>query len=141
PDMERFDLIIRNATLVDGTGSPGYSGDLAVRADRIVHLGHLEPEARAGRELDARGLVAAPGIVDAQTHAAPLLLCEPAMAPKVSQGVTTVVTGNCGISLACSPLHGASIPPLDLLDGEGTWFRFLTFGGYRAALEGEPAAA
>src|SRR5690606_23484341 len=97
--MEGFDLIIRRATLVDGTGSPGYSGDLAVRADRIVHLGHLEPEARAGREIDARGLVAAPGFIDAHTHDDRLLLSDPAMAPKVSQGVTTVVTGNCGISL------------------------------------------
>jgi N-acyl-D-amino-acid deacylase len=61
--------------------------------------------------------------------------------PKVSQGVTTVVTGNCGISLAHSPApHGAPTPPLDLLDSEGGWFRFGSFRAYREALEAEPAA-
>jgi N-acyl-D-amino-acid deacylase len=64
------------------------------------------------------------------------------MTPKVSQGVTTVVTGNCGISLAHSPApqHGAITPPLDLLDGDGGWFKFPSFRAYRETLEAQPAA-
>jgi N-acyl-D-amino-acid deacylase len=64
------------------------------------------------------------------------------MTPKVSQGVTTVVTGNCGISLAHSPAPagGAITPPLDLLDGNGEWFRFPTFRAYREELDAKPAA-
>src|SRR5690606_183785 len=115
--------------IMDGTGAPAYAGNVAIQADRIARVGQLGPDAKAGREIDARGLVAAPGFIDAHTHDDRMLLSDPAMAPKVSQGVTTVVTGNCGISLACSPMHSASIPPLDLLDGEGQWFRFPTFDG------------
>jgi N-acyl-D-amino-acid deacylase len=139
--QERFELIIRNASIMDGTGAPAYAGDVAIRADRIVRVGQLGPDAKAAHQIDARGLVAAPGFIDAHTHDDRMLLSDPSMAPKVSQGVTTVVTGNCGISLACSPMHSASIPPLDLLDSEGRWFRFPTFDGYCTALEGEPAAA
>ena len=69
-----------------------------------------------------------------------MLLSNPDMAPKVSQGVTTVVAGNCGISLAHSPANGASTPPLDLLDGSGDWFKFPTFRAYRDELEARPAA-
>src|SRR5690606_11241435 len=137
---ERFDLIIRNASIMDGTGAPAYVGDLAIQADRIARLGLLAPEVRASREIDGRGLVAAPGFIDVHTHDDRMLLSDPTMAPKVSQGVTTVITGNCGISLPCSPMHSATVPPLDLLDAEGSWFRFPTFGGYCTALEGEPAA-
>jgi N-acyl-D-amino-acid deacylase len=135
-----LDLAIRNATIVDGTGAPRYSGDIGVSGDRVVRLGALD-DSKPRREIDARGLVAAPGFIDAHTHDDRMLLSDPAMAPKVSQGVTTVVTGNCGISLACSPAHSASIPPLDLLDSDGRWFRFPDFGSYRAALADSPAAA
>jgi N-acyl-D-amino-acid deacylase len=61
------------------------------------------------------------------------------MTPKVSQGVTTVITGNCGISLACTPPRGAMTPPLDLLDGEGSWFRFPSFDAYCRELAANPA--
>src|SRR5581483_9813170 len=71
-----------------------------------------------------------------------LMLSAPDMAPKVSQGVTTVVAGNCGISLAPAP-RGMKPPvqvPLDLLDDEGRWFRFPTFSSYVEELKGKPAA-
>jgi len=136
---EHLDLVVRNATLVDGTGAPRYTGDIGVRADRIVEIGRVS--ARAGEhEIDATGLVAAPGFIDAHTHDDRLLLDAPDVAPKLSQGVTTVVTGNCGISLALTPPHGAHVPPLDLLDTEGTWFRFPDFVSYRRALEDAPPA-
>jgi N-acyl-D-amino-acid deacylase len=137
----QFDLVIRNATIVDGTGAARFAADIGIRGDRVVRLGQLDEGERAAREIDAQGLVAAPGFIDAHTHDDRMLLSDPTMAPKVSQGVTTVVTGNCGISLACSPAHSASIPPLDLLDSNGQWFRFPDFRGYCAALENAPPAA
>src|SRR3982074_2869533 len=85
-------------------------------------------------------LIAAPGFIDAHTHDDRMLLSNPDMAPKVSQGVTTVVTGNCGISLAHSPANGAATPPLDLLDGSGDWFKFPSFRAYREELAARPAA-
>ncbi len=128
---EHFDLLIKNASIIDGTGTPGYPGDIAVRADRIAQIGHLD-RARADLEIDASGKAAAPGFIDAHTHDDRLLLSAPDMAPKISQGVTTVVAGNCGISLAPMPsgFSGSVTPPLDLLDDSGKWFRFATFRDY-----------
>jgi len=136
----RYDLIIRNATVIDGSRAPRVAADIGVRADRIERVGEIG-DATASREIDACGLIAAPGFIDAHTHDDRLLLSDPAMTPKVSQGVTTVITGNCGISLFCSPPRSFSIPPLDLLDTEGTWYRFPRFEDYCAALEAAPAAA
>src|SRR5690349_11293089 len=138
---EHFDLLIGNASIIDGTGAPGYAGDIGVRADRIVQIGHLE-SARANVMVDASGKVAAPGFIDSHTHDDRLMLSAPDMAAKVSQGVTTVVAGNCGCSLAPAPNGMAApvTPPLDLLDESGQWFRFKTFGEYVAQLEATPAA-
>ncbi|RPI42037.1 MAG: D-aminoacylase [Betaproteobacteria bacterium] len=136
---ERFDLIIRNARVIDGTGAPRYRADIGIRDDRIARLGNLAASAGT-HEIEATALIAAPGFIDAHTHDDRLLLSDPTMTPKVSQGVTTVITGNCGISLACSPPGAASIPPLDLLDTEGSWFRFASFADYRKALAAEPPA-
>src|SRR5690349_24590095 len=138
---EHFDLLIGNASIIDGTGAPGYAGDIGVRADRIVQIGHLE-SARANVMVDASGKVAAPGFIDAHTHDDRLLLSAPDMAPKVSQGVTTVVAGNCGISLAPAPngMRAPVTPPLDLLDDEGGWFRFPSFREYVEELVAHPPA-
>jgi len=139
---ERFDLLVRNATLVDGTGAPRFAADIGVRADRIAAVGRLDA-ARAEVEVDASGKVAAPGFIDAHTHDDRLLLSSPDMAAKVSQGVTTVVAGNCGISLAPFP-DGIGLPvtpPLDLLDEAGVWFRFPTMAAYVEELAARPPAA
>jgi N-acyl-D-amino-acid deacylase len=138
---EHFDLLIRGATVVDGTGAPGYAADVGVRGDRIAHIGALA-QAHANVEIDATGKVAAPGFIDAHTHDDRLLLSGPEMAPKVSQGVTTVVSGNCGISLAPAPtgMRAPVTPPLDLLDSEGGWFRFPSFGAYVEELRARSAA-
>jgi len=138
---ERFDLLVRNATLVDGTGAPRFAADIGVRADRIAAVGRLDA-ARAEVEVDASGKVAAPGFIDAHTHDDRLLLSSPDMAAKVSQGVTTVVAGNCGISLAPFP-DGIGLPvtpPLDLLDEAGAWFRFPSMAAYVEELGARPPA-
>jgi N-acyl-D-amino-acid deacylase len=136
---ETFDLIIRNASVIDGTRAPRYAADIAIRGDRIVRIGACSAD-RAATEIDACGQIVAPGFIDAHTHDDRLLLSDPTMAPKVSQGVTTVITGNCGISLPYSPRHSASVPPLDLLDNEGAWFRYPRFADYNEALKATPAA-
>ena len=97
-----YDLLIRNATVVDGTRAPRYGADIAIAGGRIAAIGRLDA-ARAALELDASGKVAAPGFIDAHTHDDRLMLSSPDMAPKVSQGVTTVIAGNCGCSLAPAP--------------------------------------
>ena len=138
---ERYDLLIRDAEVVDGTGAERYRADIGVRADRIAAIGHLR-QARAPLEIDATGKAAAPGFIDAHTHDDRLLLSGPEMAAKVSQGVTTVVAGNCGVSLAPFPegIRLPVTPPLDLLDESGSWFRFASFGAYVEELRAHPPA-
>lgn len=135
-----FDLLIRNAEIVDGTGAPRFAGDIGIRGDRVERIGDLAG-ARGRTDIDLQGRVAAPGFIDAHTHDDRLMLSEPAMAPKVSQGITTVVGGNCGISLAPMPRIPQPVtPPLNLLDEEGGWFRFGDFASYLQALRAQPAA-
>ena len=131
------ELLLRGGTVIDGTGAPRRTADVAIDGDRIAAVGRLDGT-RAAREIDASGLVVSPGFIDAHTHDDRAVLSDPSMACKVSQGVTTVVTGNCGVSLA--PLTGREPPPpLNLLGGED-WYRFPTFAAYREELEGAPPA-
>ena len=136
-----YDLLIRNATVVDGTRAPRFDADIGVRNGKIEKIGSLKNETSAV-EIDAAGKVVAPGFIDAHTHDDRLMLSGPDMAPKVSQGVTTVVAGNCGISLAPTP-NGIRAPvpvPLDLMDDEGGWFRFPDFSSYVRELKARPPA-
>ncbi|HMA90504.1 MAG TPA: D-aminoacylase [Burkholderiales bacterium] len=139
--MAPYDLLIRNGVLIDGTRAPRYAADLAVKDGRIAAIGRLDG-ARAQAELDATGRIVAPGFIDAHTHDDRLLLSAPDMAPKASQGVTTVVAGNCGVSLAPAPngMPRPVPPPLDLLDAEGGWFRFPSFAAYVEELRARPTA-
>jgi len=89
---EAYDLVIRNGKIVDGTGNPWRMGDLAVRGDRIVALGKLPPHS-ARREIDARGLIVAPGFIDMHSHSDFLLLEDGDAQSKIRQGVTTEVLG------------------------------------------------
>lgn len=129
----RCDIAFRNATIIDGTGAARFAGDVAVKDDRIAAVGDLGGIA-AGREVDCAGAVLAPGFIDVHTHDDHALLMRDAMIPKITQGVTTVVTGNCGISLAPITLKGPPIPPLDLLGGTED-YRYSSFDSYIAALE------
>ncbi len=136
-----FDILIRNAAIVDGTGAPRFAGDIGIRGDRIERIGDLSAQG-GSTEIDLGGRIAAPGFIDAHTHDDRLMLSHPEMAPKVSQGITTVVAGNCGISLApmARGIPQPVTPPLNLLDDEGGWFRFPSFASYVEELRGKPAA-
>src|ERR1041384_3890391 len=137
--MDQYDLLIRNATVVDGTRARRFQGDIGVSASKSSLVGKAKGRGRI--EIDAAGKIAAPGFIDAHTHDDRLLLSGPDMAPKASQGVTTVITGNCGISLpyatACA---GKVVAPLDLLDDSGGWFTYPSFAAYRETLGSRPAA-
>ncbi len=136
--MQSVDLCIRGARLIDGGGGPSGVGDLAVKDDRIVALGDIAGY-RGGREIDATGLALAPGFIDVHTHDDRALLSNPTMDCKASQGVTSVVTGNCGVSLAPLSLSGRPPGPLDLLSPQPEDF-FDDFESYLARLDSEPAA-
>lgn len=120
-----LDLIIRGGTVIDGTRAPRIDADVGIAGGRIAAIGDLAGQ-RGRDELDARGRIVAPGFIDAHTHDDQALLAQPDMTFKVSQGVTTVVTGNCGISIAPLPEAKALPAPLNLLgDGDAPHRRSL----------------
>ncbi len=131
------EIVIRGGTVIDGTGGTARNADVAVVGDRIIAIGALE-SVEANETIDASGKVVAPGFIDVHTHDDRLLLENPAMTPKATQGVTTVVTGNCGVSLAPYCAKTAP-PPLNLLGGLD-WYRFAKAGDYIDALSDRPAA-
>lgn len=99
-DEPRYDLVVRNGRIVDGTGNAWFYGDVAVRDDRIAFVGSLsEGSYLTDNELDARGLVVAPGFIDVHTHADRALHRLPKAENFIHDGVTTIVTGNCGSSV------------------------------------------
>ena len=125
-------LLLRGGMVIDGTGSPRYLADVRVREGRIAEIG-ANLIARGEIEIDVTGRVVSPGFIDVHTHDDQIVLASPEMLPKISQGVTTVVVGNCGISLA--PLVHANVPPpLNLLGGAGKHI-FPTMSSYARAVD------
>jgi len=97
-----YDVVIRGATICDGSGSPGYIGDVAIQGDRLAEIGGKAGAAH--RDIDGDGLVVAPGFIDGHTHMDAQLLWDPQVTSSCYHGVTSIVTGNCGLSLApCKP--------------------------------------
>jgi N-acyl-D-amino-acid deacylase len=131
------DLVIRNGRVIDGTGATRFRVDVAIAGDRIVAVGAVAHSSGA-KEIDATDRIVAPGFIDAHTHDDRALLSMPDMTPKVSQGVTSVIAGNCGVSLSPLTLAGIPPPPLDLLGSAAGWFRFERFGDYLEALHRAP---
>src|SRR3954470_1301367 len=116
-----FDLIIRGGHIVDGTGNPWFAGDIGVRGDRITIIGFLTT-AKAAREIDARGLVVAPGFIDMHTHSDQPLLDDGNAESKVREGVTLDVIG-----------ESTSVAPRDgLPEAKNSW---TDFSGYWSALK------
>lgn len=132
------DLIIRGGTVIDGRRTPRFRADVAVRDGRLSAIGDLADH-RAAQQIDATGRIVAPGFIDSHTHDDQAVLSQPQIPFKVSQGVTTVIAGNCGISAA--PLRrDMDLPmPLNLIDvpaGE----RFTRFADYLDALRARPSS-
>src|SRR5918996_1873406 len=116
------DLLIRNGTLVDGTGAPARREDVGVAAGKIVAPG------KADRTIDAEGLVVAPGFIDPHTHYDAQICWDGATTPSSWHGVTTVVMGNCGVGIApCRP-SAREIEMRDLVNVEAIPFEVLNAG-------------
>lgn len=106
--MANYDLVIRDGTVVDGSGLSTYRADVGIVGDRIATVGRIRE--RGARELDATGLVVSPGFIDGHTHLDAQLFWDPYAGSSCWQGVTTVVMGNCGFSLApASERHKALV--------------------------------
>ena len=132
-----FDTVIKNGTVVDGSGGSRFKSDVGIKNNRIKAIGDLS-RARYGLKIDAANRIVAPGFIDVHTHDDRVLLTKPTMDMKISQGVTSVVVGNCGISLA--PLVADNPPPpLDLIAEAGAC-RYATFDQFLQEVEGAPAA-
>ena len=131
--MSSCDILIRNASVIDGTGAAAEVLDVALCGDRIRAIGP-SLKYRAGVLVDGEGLALAPGFIDVHTHDDITLIRKPAMTPKLSQGVTTVIVGNCGISASPARLRGDLPDPMNLL-GNASDFRYPEFSAYIAAIE------
>ena len=126
---ESFDLLIRNGRLVDGTGNPWFHGDVAVRGDRIVAVGRI-PDATAKLEIDAKGLVIAPGFIDMHSHSDFVLFEDGDAQSKIRQGVTTDVLGE---GNSPGPFVNQLSPRLVTVNGEKLELR--TMGDYFDAID------
>jgi N-acyl-D-amino-acid deacylase len=129
------DHVFRNALIFDGSGTAPFTGELAVEGDHIIAVGPPGTiRSRAGdQEHNLEGLAISPGFIDAHTHDDRLVLDAPTMLPKISQGVTTVVVGNCGISLAPVIFEKDPPPPMNLLGGRKA-YSFPSFASYATAV-------
>jgi N-acyl-D-amino-acid deacylase len=126
------DRLLRGGTVIDGTGAARYAADVRIEDGMIAAVG-ANLDARGAEVVDVAGKIVAPGFIDVHTHDDQVVLSQPDMLPKVSQGVTTVVVGNCGISLA--PLVRADVPPpLNLLGG-GDKYVHATMAAYADAVD------
>lgn len=135
---QRCHLIFEGATVVDGTGASAFVADVAVEGDRIAAVGDLA-EWTADERIDARGRVLSPGFIDVHTHDDLAVFKSPDMSCKVSQGVTSVIAGNCGISVAPFASGGPFPAPLTLLGGLHD-FTYPTVAAYRADWDRTPAS-
>jgi N-acyl-D-amino-acid deacylase len=130
--MSRYDTIIRNGQVADGTGKKLFAADVAIKGDRIAAV-EAPGTLKGDNEIDAAGKVVAPGFIDVHTHDDTYIIEHPDMAMKASQGVTTVVCGNCGIS--ASPYGRTDIPHLISLSVKKTENLGKTFAEFAGKVE------
>jgi N-acyl-D-amino-acid deacylase len=130
--VHNCDTLIRNVQILDGSGGEPQPGSVAIESGRIKAVGDLAGYS-ARHMLDGEGKMLAPGFIDAHTHDDLHVIRAPEMLPKLSQGVTTVIVGNCGISASPVRLTGDPPDPMNLL-GEPREFRYRAFAEYVAAV-------
>ncbi|MDO6425553.1 D-aminoacylase [Thalassotalea sp. 1_MG-2023] len=130
-----YDLIIKNAQVIDGSGAPAQQVDVAICGDKIATVG--ESQAFSKHVIDAKGLVLSPGFIDVHTHDDLEVVRNPDMLAKVSQGVSTVVVGNCGISASPYQLGVEPPDPINLLGKQGE-FNFACLSEYIDYLSSAP---
>lgn len=136
--MVPYDLVIKNAKIVDGSNSPWFWGDVAIKEGKIAFIGKLPEGADTGKIIDAKGQVLAPGFIDTHTHSDFLLFRDPVSLSKLQQGVTTQFIGQCGMSAA--PITPEKVELLDkyvgfIKAGANPKWNWQTFGEYLDALE------
>ncbi|MBJ3816320.1 D-aminoacylase [Shimwellia pseudoproteus] len=129
----KADWLFKNVTVIDGSGGPAYRADVAVTGDRITEIAPAitRPAAQA---IDGEGQVLAPGFIDVHTHDDTNVIRIPEYLPKISQGITTVIVGNCGISAAGATIRHQVPDPMNLL-GEKQHFVYPTVADYARAVE------
>jgi N-acyl-D-aspartate/D-glutamate deacylase len=121
-----YDLLIKNGTVIDGTGAPRRQADVAVADGKIAEIGKVKDG--ASKVIDAAGCVVAPGFIDPHTHYDAQICWDPAISPSSWHGVTSVVMGNCGVGIApCRP-EAREIATRDLVNVEGIPFEVLERG-------------
>jgi N-acyl-D-aspartate/D-glutamate deacylase len=138
-----FDIVIRGGTIVDGTGAAARRGDVGINGGRVVAVGEVEGD--GARTIDADGLMVTPGFVDPHTHYDAQLFWDPSASPSNVHGVTSVINGNCGFTLApvkpddadylrrmMAQVEGMSLDALE----QGVPWNWETFADYLGALEG-----
>ncbi len=127
-----FDVVIRNGHIIDGTGSPWYSGDIGIRNGRIAEIGSLS-KAQALESIDARGFIVAPGFIDMLGQSEISIMVDPHVQSKIFQGITTEITGEGGSVAPTTPKLFAE--DRASLDHYGLTAKWLNFNGYFANLE------
>src|ERR1700730_4709846 len=131
-DILHADVVLKGGLVIDGRGQPAFAADVAVRDDTIIAIGDLT-KVSAIRVIDVSSLVVAPGFIDVHTHDDLICISQPEMTPKISQGVTTLIVGNCGISAPPLRFHDSVSEPFNLL-GQKDDFAYDTFASYRQAV-------
>ncbi|QHA88829.1 N-acyl-D-amino-acid deacylase family protein [Serratia rhizosphaerae] len=125
--------LFKNATVIDGSGGAGYIADVAVSDDRITRIAPVIND-DADVTLECRGRVLSPGFIDVHTHDDLIVIKHPEYVEKTSQGVTSIIVGNCGISAACAVMKDDVPDPLNLL-GELAEFRYPDLASYRRKVD------
>jgi N-acyl-D-aspartate/D-glutamate deacylase len=141
-----YDIVVKNGLIVDGSGMPGYRSDLGIKAGKVAHIGRIE-DAEGSQIIDAKGCVVAPGFIDPHTHFDAQLLWDGEARPALAHGITTVVPGNCSLSLA--PLKVAHRDglvgmfrqieelPKEVFDGTAFEWTWESFDDYLVAIKAQ----
>ena len=150
--MNIFDVHIKNGEVIDGTGAPKFKSDIVIDKGKIIGVfpaengdvrdpseNHFLSNFKAKHTINAENKIISPGFIDVHTHDDDNVFLDPSMSSKISQGVTTCVAGNCGISLAPFSYKGEVPAPIALL-GKSEVFRFPRVSDYKEEFNNKPSS-